>query len=49
MFIKGSLPEADLIRDLKRKLFSALLTAGATKTKQYHNVLMNQSGEADAQ
>ena len=48
-FIKGSLPEADLIRDLKRKLFYALLAAGATQTKQYHNVLMNQSREADAQ
>lgn len=39
----------DLISDLKQKLFYDLLTAGATQTKQYHNVLMNQSREADAQ
>lgn len=45
----GSLPEADLIRDLKRELFYALLAAEATQTKQYHNVLMNESGKTDAQ
>lgn len=30
-------------------MFYALLTAGAAQTKQYHNVLMNESKKADVQ